>query len=76
MLMSLNDTTDNLSLFNGRVYRGELVAVHDGVGENATWGLYAETEDQETEEIPWPDFWPDRVSTAFLKAQGFRIEQA
>lgn len=50
----------------------ELVAVHDGAGESAGWGIYVAYDDQPAVEIPWPKDWPEKVNAEFLKARGFR----
>ncbi|MEE8306916.1 MAG: hypothetical protein V3R81_06595 [Gammaproteobacteria bacterium] len=54
---------------------GKLVAVLDGAGKTATFGLYREFADYmiEPEEIPWPPDWPDWVSTEFVEAAGYEI---
>lgn len=53
---------------------GKLVAVLDGAGKTATFGLYREFGDyDEPEEIPWPPDWPDWVSTEFVEAAGYEV---
>lgn len=51
----------------------ELVAVHDGAGESATFGLYVEYDGESVAELSWPADWPDRVDAAFLRQKGFKV---
>ncbi len=56
--------------------RFRLVAVHDGAGESATWGLYVEYDGEGIAELPWPQDWPERVHTVFLQDAGFKTVTA
>lgn len=51
----------------------ELVAVHDGRGESACWGLYVEYDGESVADLPWPKDWPENVNGEFLEQRGFRI---
>lgn len=50
--------------------KGKLVALLDGAGKMATFGLYREFEDGEVEELPWPKDW---VSTEFVEVAGYEV---
>lgn len=47
------------------------IAVFDGAGETATWGLYYQYGAVHTEEIAWPGDWPSKVDRKFLTEKGF-----
>lgn len=65
-----------LNMLSAQFASKQKVAVFDGQGESATVGLYLEDVNGEIEELPWPDDWPQWVTSDFLKSQGFRIEVA
>lgn len=48
-----------------------LVAVHDGRGESATWLLTVEKDGEMVAILAWPKDWPSRVNGAFLRKRGF-----
>ena len=54
----------------------ELVAVIDGYGENKIIHLYLEYDGDIMQELRWPDDWPEKVSSSFLRQKGFRVETA
>jgi len=51
----------------------KLVAVFDGPVKNAEIILCLEYDDEIHTEIPWPDDWPKRVTTKFVRDSGFEI---
>lgn len=71
----INEEKDVNNDFNN-IQHFELVAVIDGYGENKTINLYLEYDGDIMQEIRWPDDWPERVSSSFLRQKGFRVETA
>lgn len=54
----------------------ELVAVFDGPKDNAEISLWLEYDGDVHTEISWPDDWPEKVKTQFVKDSGFKIVRA
>ena len=52
------------------------VAVVDGMGSSAEVGLYEELQNGDCNDLPWPEEWPNWVTTDFLKNQGFEVISA
>ena len=51
----------------------KLVAVMDGHGSSAEWGLCVEDENGKTVAmLRWPEFWPEKVKKRDLERFGFK----
>ena len=60
----------------GKPKQFRLVAVFDGPIKKAEISLWLEYDGDSLEQIPWPDDWPERVTTQFVKDSGFEIVRA